>query len=153
MHSLYLPNFRTKIDAIPGMTTRALVPGDEPGRFEIGCAQHCGVSHYKMRGLLIVARRRTTSRDWLARAETDSRLRYDPAAPTRDRRLGLGDGQVTDDGSTRRRPSDADDDELPPDADRLSAPLRLLDRPQGDRPAVPVARASPSWPSAGSWRC
>jgi cytochrome c oxidase subunit 2 len=78
VHSLYLPNFRTKIDAIPGTTTRLWFQAQDAGRYEIGCAQHCGVSHYKMRGWLIA----TTDDDyraWLVRAETDSRLRYDPA--------------------------------------------------------------------------
>src|SRR5258708_12509748 len=37
VHSLYLPNFRTKIDAIPGMTTRLWFQATEPGRFEIAC--------------------------------------------------------------------------------------------------------------------
>jgi cytochrome c oxidase subunit 2 len=79
IHSLYLPNFRTKLDAIPGTTNRMWIQATEPGRYEIGCAQHCGVSHYKMRALLIVDRD-DDYRGWLARAETDSRLRYDPAA-------------------------------------------------------------------------
>jgi cytochrome c oxidase subunit 2 len=82
VHSLYLPSFRTKIDAIPGSTTRLWFQAQEAGRFEIACAQHCGVSHYKMRGLLI-ARPEGDYRGWLARAETDSRLRaeaIDPAA-------------------------------------------------------------------------
>jgi cytochrome c oxidase subunit II len=78
VHSLYLPNFRTKIDAIPGSTTRLWFQAQDPGRFEIGCAQHCGVSHYKMRGWLI-ATAEDAYRGWLARAETDSRLRYDAA--------------------------------------------------------------------------
>lgn len=78
VHSLYLPNFRTKIDAIPGSTTRLWFQAQEAGRTEIGCAQHCGVSHYKMRGWLI-ASPEDEYRAWLARAETDSRLRYDPA--------------------------------------------------------------------------
>ncbi len=80
VHSLYLPSFRTKIDAIPGSTTRLWFQAQEAGRFEIGCAQHCGVSHYKMRGLLI-ARPEGEYHDWLARAETDSRLRGDAALP------------------------------------------------------------------------
>jgi cytochrome c oxidase subunit 2 len=80
VHSLYLPNFRTKIDAIPGMTTRMWFQATVPGQFEIACAQHCGVNHYKMRGLLY-ARPEADYRDRLARAETDSRLRYDPGAP------------------------------------------------------------------------
>jgi cytochrome c oxidase subunit 2 len=83
VHSLYLPSFRTKIDAIPGATTRAWFQATTPGRFELGCAQHCGVNHYKMRGVL-VARADADYRDWLARAETDSRLRYDPTSSAAD---------------------------------------------------------------------
>jgi cytochrome c oxidase subunit II len=80
VHSLYLPSFRTKIDAIPGSTTRLWFQAREAGRFEIACAQHCGVSHYKMRGLLI-ARPEADYRTWLARAETDSHLRGDAQDP------------------------------------------------------------------------
>jgi cytochrome c oxidase subunit II len=87
VHSLYLPSFRTKIDAIPGSTTRLWVQAQEPGRYEIGCAQHCGVGHYKMRGWLIAAPE-AEYRSWLARAEIDSRLRYetrDPSVPAADK--------------------------------------------------------------------
>jgi cytochrome c oxidase subunit II len=83
VHSLYLPSFRTKIDAIPGMTTRVWFQAEAPGRYELGCAQHCGVSHYKMRGLLL-ARTADDYAGWLARAETDSRLRHAPGAPPDD---------------------------------------------------------------------
>jgi cytochrome c oxidase subunit II len=78
VHSLYLPSFRTKIDAIPGSTTRLWIQAEKEARTEIACAQHCGVSHYKMRGVLIAAPE-DAYRAWLTRAETDSRLRYDPA--------------------------------------------------------------------------
>jgi cytochrome c oxidase subunit 2 len=81
VHSFYLPNFRTKLDAIPGSTTRLWFQARETGRFEIGCAQHCGVSHYKMRGLLTVDGEADYAA-WLARAETDSRLRHDPSDGT-----------------------------------------------------------------------
>ena len=80
VHSLYLPNFRTKLDAIPGSTTRMWIVATTPGTYEIGCAQHCGTSHYKMRGLLVVEPEESY-RAWLERAETDSRLRYDAAHP------------------------------------------------------------------------
>ena len=55
IHSFYLPNFRTKQDAVPGTTTRIWFQATKPGVVEIGCAQHCGASHYKMRGQLTVA--------------------------------------------------------------------------------------------------
>jgi cytochrome c oxidase subunit II len=78
IHSFYVPSFRTKIDAIPGSTTRLWFQVQEAGRYEVGCAQFCGVSHYKMGGW-VVAAPEDEYRAWLARAETDSRLRYDPA--------------------------------------------------------------------------
>lgn len=52
IHSFYLPNFRTKQDAFPGSTTRLWFQATQPGEFDIGCAQHCGAFHYKMRGQL-----------------------------------------------------------------------------------------------------
>ena len=79
VHSLYLPSYRFKIDAIPGSTTRAWFQAVEAGRTELGCAQFCGVSHYKMSGLLI-AREEPDYGRWLARAQVDSQLRFDPAA-------------------------------------------------------------------------
>jgi cytochrome c oxidase subunit II len=78
VHSLYLPNFRTKVDAVPGTTTRLWFQAEVPGRYEIGCAQHCGVGHYKMRGELFAAPPAEHQR-WERRAEEDARLRYDPA--------------------------------------------------------------------------
>jgi len=81
VHSFYLPNFRTKIDAVPGNTTRLWFEAREPGDFEIACAQHCGVSHYKMRAQLSATSAQDFNR-WLARAAADSALRRDtgPAA-------------------------------------------------------------------------
>jgi cytochrome c oxidase subunit 2 len=80
VHSLYLPNFRTKIDAVPGSTTRLWFEAREVGQFEIGCAQHCGVSHYKMRGVLTSSQAADFQR-WLARATADAA-----------QRRGTGDG-------------------------------------------------------------
>ena len=54
IHSFSLPNFRTKQDAIPGNVTRLWFQATATGEFEIVCAQHCGVNHYKMRGILVV---------------------------------------------------------------------------------------------------
>jgi cytochrome c oxidase subunit 2 len=81
IHSLYLPSFRTKIDAVPGSTTRLWFQAREPGRTELGCAQHCGVSHYKMRGELFVLPDSEWV-TWYLRAVDDARLRYlaDPTA-------------------------------------------------------------------------
>jgi len=54
IHSFYLPNFRTKMDAVPGQVNRLWFQAKEPGEYDIGCAQHCGTHHYKMKALLTV---------------------------------------------------------------------------------------------------
>ncbi len=54
IHSFYLPHLRVKTDAVPGTINRFWFQAKETGRFEIGCAQHCGAAHYKMRGLLTI---------------------------------------------------------------------------------------------------
>jgi cytochrome c oxidase subunit II len=79
VHSFYLPNFRTKIDAVPGSTTRLWFEARSAGLYEIGCAQHCGVSHYKMRAELF-ATSAEDFRRWSARAAADSALRRDTGA-------------------------------------------------------------------------
>ncbi len=78
VHSLYLPNFRTKIDAIPGSVTRLWFEPRETGKFEIACAQHCGAWHYKMRAELTVQDGADLAR-WLQRAAEDAALRYEAA--------------------------------------------------------------------------
>lgn len=54
LHSLFLPNFRVKQDAVPGMTIRTWFVPRDAGQFEIACAEHCGLGHYRMRGQLHV---------------------------------------------------------------------------------------------------
>ena len=66
IHSLGIPEFRVKQDAIPGMRIPVqftptmstadfrMASGDEYRNFEIACAQLCGNSHYSMRGTVIV---------------------------------------------------------------------------------------------------
>jgi cytochrome c oxidase subunit 2 len=78
VHSLYLPNFRTKVDAIPGTITRLWFEPKETGVFEIACAQHCGTWHYRMRGELTVLEDAAFT-TWTERAAEDARLRFDPA--------------------------------------------------------------------------
>jgi cytochrome c oxidase subunit 2 len=76
VHSFYLPNFRVKQDVLPSAETRLWFAAKRTGVFEIGCAQHCGVSHYKMRGLLTVEP--TEAFDaWLAAAAAEAARKYD----------------------------------------------------------------------------
>jgi cytochrome c oxidase subunit 2 len=59
IHSMHLPEFRVKQDAIPGMRipvqfTPTMTSAEFGRPFEIACAQLCGLSHYQMRGYLNV---------------------------------------------------------------------------------------------------
>jgi cytochrome c oxidase subunit II len=78
IHCLYIPNLRVKQDVVPGMITRAWVQANEAGAFEIGCAQHCGVNHYKMRGTFTVMPRDEFQR-WLEQASEDGGRSYNPS--------------------------------------------------------------------------
>jgi cytochrome c oxidase subunit 2 len=54
IHSFFLPEFRLKQDAVPGVTIDVWLEATRPGEFEIACAELCGFGHYSMRGLLTV---------------------------------------------------------------------------------------------------
>lgn len=54
LHSFFLPNFRVKQDAVPGMTIDFWFVPTKEGTYEIACAELCGFAHYNMRGVLYV---------------------------------------------------------------------------------------------------
>lgn len=56
IHSFFLPDFRVKQDAVPGMTTMVWFQATEPGEYPLGCAELCGIGHYRMRGRVVVHR-------------------------------------------------------------------------------------------------
>ncbi len=50
LHSFFVPNFRLKQDAVPGMVIPVWFQADEPGEYDLICAELCGWGHYKMAG-------------------------------------------------------------------------------------------------------
>lgn len=58
IHSFKLPVMRSEQDAIPGMDVpihfTPVLSNDNGDRWEIACAQLCGLGHYRMRGQLFV---------------------------------------------------------------------------------------------------
>lgn len=54
IHSFFLPHFRVKQDAMPGMATEISFTAKETGTFDLACAEHCGLGHYRMRGQIHV---------------------------------------------------------------------------------------------------
>jgi cytochrome c oxidase subunit 2 len=54
IHSFYLPEFRVKQDAVPGLKTRIWFEGNRVGSWDIACAELCGLGHYRMKGQVTV---------------------------------------------------------------------------------------------------
>lgn len=48
IHSFYVPAFRIKVDAVPGMDTYTWLKSDKTGTFDIYCAEYCGLKHADM---------------------------------------------------------------------------------------------------------
>lgn len=48
IHSFYVPAFRNKIDAIPGMKTYMWFTAPELGDYDVLCAEYCGLRHAYM---------------------------------------------------------------------------------------------------------
>jgi len=54
LHGFYLPDFRVKMDMIPGRVTTLWVEPDRPGSYQIFCTVYCGTGHSNMLARLIV---------------------------------------------------------------------------------------------------
>src|SRR3954454_13035789 len=49
IHSFWVPQFRLKSDAVPGLTTKIRVTPNKTGDFEVVCTELCGLGHSTMR--------------------------------------------------------------------------------------------------------
>ncbi|OFW33097.1 MAG: hypothetical protein A3J28_11150 [Acidobacteria bacterium RIFCSPLOWO2_12_FULL_60_22] len=65
LHSFFLPNFRVKQDAVPGMNIQFWFVPTKVGTFELACAELCGLGHFEMRGLFHVLPREEFQK-WLS---------------------------------------------------------------------------------------
>lgn len=54
IHSFFVPALRVKQDALPGRYTQTWFNAERPGRYEIFCAEYCGLAHSGMIGELVV---------------------------------------------------------------------------------------------------
>lgn len=54
LHDFYVPEFRAKMDLVPGMVTYVWLTPTRTGTFEILCAELCGVGHSIMRSRVVV---------------------------------------------------------------------------------------------------
>ncbi len=71
IHSFFLPEFRVKQDAVPGMITPVWFEATRTGEFTLACAELCGLGHYTMGGTVIV-HSQADFQDWLAEQQAEA---------------------------------------------------------------------------------
>lgn len=54
LHDFYVPEFRAKMDMVPGMVTYFWIKPNRTGTFDVLCAELCGAAHYQMRAKVII---------------------------------------------------------------------------------------------------
>lgn len=54
LHDFYVPEFRAKMDMVPGMVTYFWIRPIRTGTFDVLCAELCGAAHYQMRAKVII---------------------------------------------------------------------------------------------------
>jgi cytochrome c oxidase subunit 2 len=54
LHDFAVPQFRVKMDLVPGMVTYLWFTPTRTGKFDILCMELCGIAHYTMRGYVVV---------------------------------------------------------------------------------------------------
>ena len=73
VHSFYVPEFRTKMDLLPGMVTYVWFIPTRTGTFDILCAELCGTGHVGMRGKVAV-QEESEYQAWLRKQKTFAQL-------------------------------------------------------------------------------
>ena len=73
LHNFYVPQFRSKMDAIPGVITYYWFEPNKVGEYEVLCAEYCGLGHYGMRAKVVVENEQNYE-NWLNEQETFSSL-------------------------------------------------------------------------------
>jgi len=73
LHDFYVPEFRAKMDMVPGLITYFWLTPTRTGTFEILCAELCGVGHPQMRGVVVVETE-SAYQAWLHQQKTFAQL-------------------------------------------------------------------------------
>jgi len=54
LHNFTVPQFRVKMDLVPGMVTYQWFQPQTTGTYDVLCEEHCGVAHFAMRSKVVV---------------------------------------------------------------------------------------------------
>jgi cytochrome c oxidase subunit 2 len=69
LHNFYIPQFRAKMDMLPGSITYYWFEPTKLGTFEVLCAEFCGTGHYAMRGKVVVVDQKNYN-EWLSKQKS-----------------------------------------------------------------------------------
>jgi cytochrome c oxidase subunit 2 len=86
LHDFYVPQFRTRMNMVPGMVTSFWFTPTAIGRYEVMCAQLCGIGHFNMRSYVVVDEAADYAR-WLAAQQNFAAKVAAPTVPGRQGRL------------------------------------------------------------------
>ncbi|HQR30188.1 MAG TPA: cytochrome c oxidase subunit II [Anaeromyxobacteraceae bacterium] len=65
IHSFYVPEFRVKMDAVPGRFTRLVVTPTKAGTYPVLCTEYCGTNHSTMTSVTVVHPDQASYDAWL----------------------------------------------------------------------------------------
>lgn len=68
LHSFYIPDFRVKMDVVPGRYTQLWFEATEPGTYRIYCTEYCGTEHSSMLSTVVVHPTREDFDAWMTEA-------------------------------------------------------------------------------------
>jgi cytochrome c oxidase subunit II len=79
LHNFTVPQFRVKMDLVPGMVTFMWFTPTRTGEYEILCEELCGTGHFAMRGRVVVVEQDAYDA-WVSSQRTSAQLAARPAA-------------------------------------------------------------------------
>lgn len=92
LHDFYVPEFRAKMDMVPGMVTYFWFTPTRTGTYEILCFELCGLGHPEMRGIVVVDEQ-SDYQAWLDSQATFAQL-ASTGRPTRRAEANLGQDKI-----------------------------------------------------------
>lgn len=94
LHDFYVPEFRAKMDMVPGAVTYFWFTPTRTGTFDILCFELCGVGHYAMRGKVVVEEE-SAFQAWLQEQPTFAQSMAEAGTGTKDRlKVALSAGEA-----------------------------------------------------------
>jgi cytochrome c oxidase subunit 2 len=73
IHGFYVPAFRIKQDAVPGMETYLWFQPTETGAFDVLCTQYCGLEHARMLTKIVVLPEKEFT-EWYKKGEIEAKV-------------------------------------------------------------------------------